>query len=986
MKQILFICLLFGAFLCFAQAPMPEIISIDESYGLYLSDEIADVKVDKDGFVWIVSFSEIVRYDGTNFTEIVTDHIDHGSFLKFNETKEGQRFVGDLKGAVFFIENDSIRPCKYNNILTKINCTGKKALEVRFVNGEEDIQAFPVGMGMHFIKNGNHTFQNSSIHSINFVLNEGELPMVISEGVNSNRKRRDSSTKVVVKNNLFKALDSTFEFGRPNSYFRSVVQLMDGSYIGVMHFKSLYLFSSKGALKKIPFAFDVLNLFADSKGNLWVSTKDNGVYLYKQANLNSNETQIYFPNQSVILSSEDKDGNLWGYSENGGVLKIERPDVLYFNQQTGFPEIGRKSISVIEKVGDSILYSLNSNRIGVLDLNKGKTSILEIPELDFSVVHGRVDPQTPVGDLKYDESRKRLWIAQSFAIRYLEGGKIYELKQDKFNLPNYSSNNFYSASTSNNSVFSIAGTHFMEFYKCFNNELTYVSKIFPEPLYDVIFFNDSALLDSKSGTYLYKNDSIIELWQRHPQLNKKVYDWTIWDGNIWISHRYSGIKVLIKDSVESFVLNESPLKHGQFLTENDSSLWIFTNQGSFNIGKKGTERIIKKCKPLPNHIYTDFVLDNKNVYASTKRSGIVKFNLDILAQETLLVPKIFMERVVVDGILQKSFQKRFNLEHTQNDFSIYFNVVSFNSGYVNYRYKSIGQSDWISTTENKIEFRNLAPNTYQVEIQARIDEQSWSDSEILYFIISPPFWKKWWFITLWTLSVVGLIIFVIRRRITRLNREKMLTINRLKSEQKALRAKMDPHFMFNVLSSLQYLVTNNLNEKASVFLEQFSSLMRTTLDQTSSEIVSVREELNFLAEYMEMERLRLEEKFNYQIELHENCEDNVSIPNFLIQPFIENAIHHGIKLKEGVGKISLNVKRHGDYIRVVIEDDGIGLNTTLNAKLNSPSKRNSYGIETVRKRLKLKNGKDSVALKDLSTIDTIRSGTRVELLILIERV
>ena len=211
----------------------------------------------------------------------------------------------------------------------------------------------------------------------------------------------------------------------------------------------------------------------------------------------------------------------------------------------------------------------------------------------------------------------------------------------------------------------------------------------------------------------------------------------------------------------------------------------------------------------------------------------------------------------------------------------------------------------------------------------------------------------------------------------------MLTIDRLTAEQKALRTRMDPHFMFNVLSSLQYLILRKKNDQANLFLNRFSSLLRNTLKQSDIEVISISEELTFLTEYIELEKMRLEDSFEFFIEIDELIDKSNVIPPFIIQPFVENSIQHGLKAYQIGGVLSLKLSLQGVFLKVVVRDNGMGYNNSKTSKVNRDK---SYGIQTIEQRLKMYNNNkkdENIKIIDLETIG--ERGTEVEVLIKLKK-
>jgi LytS/YehU family sensor histidine kinase len=219
-------------------------------------------------------------------------------------------------------------------------------------------------------------------------------------------------------------------------------------------------------------------------------------------------------------------------------------------------------------------------------------------------------------------------------------------------------------------------------------------------------------------------------------------------------------------------------------------------------------------------------------------------------------------------------------------------------------------------------------------------------------------------------KIIGVVVFV--DNITEQNqRNRDLTdANKKISDLKmmALRSVMNPHFIFNVLSSIQYFITRNDELNAINYLTSFSKLMRTVLTRSVADSVSLKDELDLLRDYVHLEKLRFEEKFEFNIECDKTISaDDVMMPSLLIQPYVENAILHGLYNKEGNGSISVKVSLVNDFLFFEIEDDGVGRVAAQKIRAKNESKKQSMGTQLTEERLSLLNNDSQppVIYKDL---------------------
>ena len=184
-----------------------------------------------------------------------------------------------------------------------------------------------------------------------------------------------------------------------------------------------------------------------------------------------------------------------------------------------------------------------------------------------------------------------------------------------------------------------------------------------------------------------------------------------------------------------------------------------------------------------------------------------------------------------------------------------------------------------------------------------------------------------------------------RKRLIQEN--KMLTL-----QQKALQLQMNPHFVFNSLNSIQGLIANEDNQKARRYLQEFSTMMRSVLNQSREETILLSEEVKYLKSYLNLEQMANNNKFDWDVEIDPGIDDDIRIPTMIIQPFVENAILHGVKtLKERRGKIQLNFEADGSKIRCKVVDNGIG--RVAAGRLKSSNHR-SVAIDVVKERLRSK--------------------------------
>jgi len=338
------------------------------------------------------------------------------------------------------------------------------------------------------------------------------------------------------------------------------------------------------------------------------------------------------------------------------------------------------------------------------------------------------------------------------------------------------------------------------------------------------------------------------------------------------------------------------------------------------------------------------------------------------------------------------------LNYDDNFFSIDISALDYTNPAKNkYRYMlEHVDKDWVRTDANNrvAEYKKVQSGIYTFKANGSNNDGIWNDKGItLTIIITPPWWKTWWFRILLTLMVVFFAWIIIYRRIRRIRIEhevemKLLEIEKQKFdlEQKALRLQMNPHFIFNSLNSIQSYILSHDAEKAVQYLGKFSQLMRLILTHSAHKFISLKDELLAVSYYLDLEKLRFEDKFDYSVNVDENIDEEfIEIPPMIIQPYIENAIIHGLLHKPTKGKIDIDFKLMGNRVICTVVDNGIGREKSLELEKQSGLKRKARGMLITKARLEILNRQSedefSVRVFDLKDDKGNPAGTKVEIVI-----
>lgn len=331
------------------------------------------------------------------------------------------------------------------------------------------------------------------------------------------------------------------------------------------------------------------------------------------------------------------------------------------------------------------------------------------------------------------------------------------------------------------------------------------------------------------------------------------------------------------------------------------------------------------------------------------------------------------------------------LMHNENKLSFSFAGINLsNPQKVFYSCRLEGlDKEWSPvSSKSDVTFSNLAPGAYTFMVKAFNEDMIPSEELKFHFTIASPFWLTWWFIAFVLLLGVLLVVVIVRTRVSVVRKKseaqrKELEVQKtvIELEQKALRLQMNPHFIFNALNSIQSLISQKDEQTARFFLAKFSKLMRQTLENSRSELITLRDEIKALENYLSLEKFSSGDKFDYKIILEEGMDaEELRIPPMLIQPFVENAIIHGIKNLGRRGELLISFSLQGDVLECSVVDNGIGREMANEIKSQQEQYHKSTALIVTQERLDILNkdqSANSLEIIDLKNDHGESAGTRV---------
>lgn len=411
-------------------------------------------------------------------------------------------------------------------------------------------------------------------------------------------------------------------------------------------------------------------------------------------------------------------------------------------------------------------------------------------------------------------------------------------------------------------------------------------------------------------------------------------------------------------------------------------LWIGTSNG-LSCFQPTENRFINFMHPgaLPEPGITDVVYDipSQKIFFTTNHYLNAFHPDELVTQSPSLAIKI--TGVAIDN-KEQPVQEYYTIPHSRNDLSFSFTAINLADGPLNNYYYRLRGQEWISVGhQRQINFLNLSAGDYSLSLRAVSNAGIWSNEITIHFTIRRPWWQTGWFLIGTVAVIAGGITWLVKRRIKNIRNVSEMKQKIAETEMMALRAQMNPHFVFNCINSIDALIQSNDKYRATIYLNKFAKLLRNILDSSKQNTIPLAKDLETLQLYIDLELLRFENKFTASIQAEESLlQDDYKVPPLIVQPYVENAILHGLKNRPGnKGRLMVTVAKRQEHIEFIIEDNGVGREALKNGL---PKQNSSYGMQMSSDRVKFFNKENSasVVVTDMKK-DGEAVGTKVQVLL-----
>jgi ligand-binding sensor domain-containing protein len=936
---------------------------------------------DNNGYIWFCTSAGVSRFNGITFQNFTVEQglSDNEVFGAF-QTPSGKIWFRTFSNKLCYYENGS------------------------FHNGRTDpwLDKMYGGMKVAFVDSKGLVWTRSYIDTFVYVMDEkhkaiNRMPaffkdssiIVTPRGVDTIPRADERLMFQVLLNFEKKSQRLVDAFPDIVSYFKYVrneVEITCQKYPTIpRHFVYYVLINSASVqrFKLYELIYPSNNPASRAKASdgYWVTTGNKGILNVRKLNDVEEQPDVYLPDRNVNNLLVDKEGNYWFTSPTEGVFLLTAHGVKTYKPGA--------SESEIYSVTGNDKYIICGKNNDVLFINRqtGSNFTWRYDMVRNSSVYNRIK------DLLIDRD-DHCWVATDIGVVHLQfsNGKAKRLFPPvSFDYDLFTGAMKCLSMASDNTVF--LGSHAMltSIAPSYHTQQLVAKRI-------TALVEDTQarlLVGSTDGLYQYTIKGLDTFRASNGKVTQHITDLektkdfvcvATNDGGLILIRNNKMYRITAMDVPENLTSN---ICRKLFIDERNS-IWASTNKGLCKIDVESWEpfrydvQTFTTDDGLISNDVNDVYVSKDTVWVAT--SGGLSFFSQAGIKQSGLLPQIYISQA--DTLDNRSFDYRSKIV-------IGLEGISYESlGKLRYRYRLKGlYSDWRFTDRNQLLYDVLPPGQYELEVYSinRFGQESEHPARAVFTVV-PPWWKTDWAYALYGIGLVSLLLtsFLLVRSISRRKeRNRMKHIQQLQQlELKALRSQMNPHFIFNTLNAVQKYILENDKEASYRYLTRFSKLIRGFLENSRQTTVSLQHELDLLRSYMEMETLRFRNKFSYEIEIDPTLDTaSVYIPSMLIQPYVENAIWHGIQHKKANGFVKLSVQDlGGNVLKCRILDNGIGRKKAGEIESATGSQHQPVGMTITQQRLELINQrlKQAVSVNYIDIAEESNgagTGTIVELIV-----
>lgn len=674
---------------------------------------------------------------------------------------------------------------------------------------------------------------------------------------------------------------------------------------------------------------------AEKKGHVWINTSK-GTYRWPALKLKQ-----YLKDKPVAWTMVDKEKNTWITTLGKGIYLGAASDIVYYNEKNGLP------------VAES--YCMEVDSLNTLWIGQAQTFLSSIKGGKIKYYCVEDSPSTSIQrTVDICITNNAIWLANDFGVLKFQKNKLKPVGYGGNKSIIQADEKLYIARAEG--LFVVPEKSILQGLSTGYHHLqkARLSKVFKDK-------NRKIWMGLANGLKISSvKDSFSRLEKNIPKLTGRVSDIEETSAAVWVSTQNNGLYA-VKNYQEVVHFTEadglSSSVCNNLCIQSEDVLWIATNKGldrlSTKNGKISIENFDVNDGLVDNEIRDVCIIGDTVWLATTK--GVSTFPKNY-KKAHFDIP-VYITGFYVSGKRRAYWEPSTVLNHDENNIKLDFIGLSHRhqGKPLIYRYKFVkNDTVWHYTRNTSVEFPYLSSRAYEFKVQVQNSDGTWSTkSASINFLIKTPIWKSNLFYVLIGFFLATMLASIFYIQIRRKKKNEELITQTIEAELTALRAQMEPHFFSNALNFLQSLLQKDKAEASEKYLLKFIQHIRSTLYNSSSEFISIREEIKTLQNYLELYQMG-ETKFCYRIDVDPKIDqEHTLVPSMLAQPLIENSIKHGIYGIGGKGKIDVRYILTRDYILLEVQDNGIGIKKAMEMKLRLGYVHQSFAIRSIQKRLNL---------------------------------
>lgn len=908
------------------------------------STEVYKIFQDHSGFIWLATNQGLCRYNGYGFETFTTkDGITENIIIDIFEDHRNRIWFSTSTKGFFYFENGKFFAHPLNSQI--IDTLANRSAASIFYD-ENDTLWFTSYAKPNIVY---------KISPENNFLTETPIQLLNQSGDKFYCIHKTESKKTVLTltfpNNFTSAQNLQIKF--KNNYFFSnslaykLCHFQNAEYLFSLNNSQLMSFNKETNIIENKYNFENIGIdeiLIDKEKNTLVCT-NKGVFLFE--NQNFEKPKNLFPEEYISHSIQDKSGNYWFATLDHGVYFL--PCISFQNLE--LKELENDPVTALS-VYENEIY-LGTFRGNLFKIN---------PDFSFENIHYSENKSQITSILKIGDSN--IYLSNGFYLKEDKIAKIPSFSRSKI-LIKASNGGFYAAGGSNSKIQKIVNNNEIEAYQDQRLQRTF----------GMVEGKDHNLwLATLEGLFEFKNNELIAWNEKDSLLNFSINGIVKQKNNcLWMSSSGAGLIIKNGNQVKQITEEDGLLSNfnRSIYLENDSTIWLGSNKG---LNKIYIRSNLSKIKKIESFTKEDGIISNRiesisgfgnKIWIGTNK-GLCKFNSENL-QINLIPPSVNITKIKINGI-ESPIRSTYDLKYTQNEIELDFvGICARSEKNITYRFKLKNHNENFKNTKTQnIQYTNLKDGNYTFQLFAANKDGVWTKEPLeINFYIKTPFFKTWWFIVGIVLFVCFLFYILVNIIIRNHKKKHETELHILESEQKALRSQMNPHFIFNAMNSIQFFITENDKKNALNYLSKFSKLMRNVLENSKFDLINLEEEINNLEKYVQLEQMRYGNKFDFELVIDDSLDFfETKIPPMMIQPFVENAIWHGLSNKKENGFLKISFKVQNNSLICRIQDNGIGRKQAERIKQKRISNgKSSTGIKNIQDRIQLINARFKTQMK-----------------------